>query len=185
MDRTIFSHNAAAVSAKAPARVLSALALAAAAIFAAPRAEATTVLLIAHDSCTSMLNAWLPSDTILLADCERDPNGWISPCTDPGMMRWLATSMMGEIMDASSPVQPVRDPDIISAFYACLAGMPNALFPNADFDHNGDVGTDADIQAFWDSLTPTGDGSPESIPLAPAATLAIPGILALGLRRRR
>jgi hypothetical protein len=186
MSRRILSQNAVASSAKAPARVLSALALAAAAVVVAPRANATTVLLIAHDSCTSMLNAWLPTDTITMSDCERDPNGWMSPCTDPGMMRWLATSMMGDIMDQSSPVQPVRDPDIISAFYAALAGMPNALFPNADFNGDGDVGTDMDIQAFWASLGGQGgDGNPESIPLAPAAALGIPGILALGLRRRR
>ena len=183
MDRTTDSVSARAGN-KALVRILSALAAGAAAAVLAPQSQAMTVLLVAHDSCTSMLNARLPSDTITLCDCEQNPNGWMTPCTDPGLMRWLATSRMGEVMDDTSPVQPVRDPDIISAFYACLAGMPNAMFQSADFDHDGDVGTDADIQAFWAALD-GGGGNPESIPLSPAAALGVPGLLALGVRRRR
>jgi hypothetical protein len=147
--------------------------------------NATTVLIVGHDACTSMLNARLPEDMLMLQDFDRDPHCWLTPCTDPGAMAWLAGARMGAPLEDGNQAQPLRDSDLVSAFYACLAGMPNQLFDTADFNHDGDVGTDADIEAFWSAFGQGGGGGGESVPLSPAAALALPGLLALGMRRRR
>jgi hypothetical protein len=152
-------------------------------------AHATTVLIVGHDSCCAMLNARLPEDMLMLADFDRNSHNWVTPGSDPGAMAWLAGAM-GLPLDDGNQAQPLRDSDVVSAFYACLAGMPNALFASSDFNHDGDVGTDADIQAFWaamgqGSVGEGAGGGNESVPLSPAAALALPGLLAMGLRRRR
>jgi hypothetical protein len=147
-------------------------------------ARGITVLIIAQGSCDDLLNARLPEDMLMLQDFDRNSCDWVTPCTDPGALAWLAGAM-GTPIDPGSAVQPIRDSDLISAFYAALAGMPNAIFPNADFNHDGSPGTDADIQAFWNALDGNGTMPLESVPLSPAAALSIPGLLALGLRRRR
>jgi len=147
--------------------------------------HATTVLIVGHDACTSMLNARLPEDMLLLQDFDRNPHDWVTPCSDPGAMTWLAGAM-GLPLEQGNQAAPLRDADIVSAFYACLAGMPNPLFNTADFNHDGDIGTDADIEAFWAAMGQGGAaGGTETVPLSPAAALAVPGLLALGARRRR
>lgn len=164
--------------------MLAALVVAGIAGIATSPCNATTVLIVGHDSCCAMLNARLPEDMLMLQDFDRNPHDWVTPNTDPGAMAWLAGAM-GLPIQQGSQAQPLRDSDIVSAFYACLAGMPNPLFNTADFNHDGDVGTDADIQAFWAAMGQGGGGGTETVPLSPAAALAVPGLLALGIRRRR
>jgi hypothetical protein len=41
----------------------------------------------------------------------------------------------------------------IDAFFACIAGSCCASCDSADFDGNGDIGTDADIEAFFRVLS--------------------------------
>jgi hypothetical protein len=164
--------------------MLAALVLGVAGLATSP-SNATTVLIVGRDACSAMLNARLPEDMLMLGDFERDPHCWLTPCTDPGAMAWLAGAM-GLPLEDGNQTQPLRDSDIVSAFYACLAGMPNALFDNADFNHDGDVGCDSDIEAFWAAFGGEGGGGGgETVPLSPAAALALPGLLALGTRRRR
>jgi hypothetical protein len=102
-----------------------------------------------------------------------------------GPMQSIRFDVIG--VEVIEPLPAIMSQTALQAFFATLGGQPNAQFPTADFDGDGDAGTDADIESamlFINSLSKN-DTKAAVIPLPLSVGLGGAALFGAAIRRPR